>query len=173
MAFAKGDFARYFGQLVAQPFFQIIEDGLCIFLTQSSTGLGRLAPCLFFHTIQLRNPLDGLLGNGGTLCGKHIDKLASDVGHAGHFRGFTFTAHAVETGIAIRMHPALITRQVLDRVLTLSIHCELIPNAGRCPSSTAGQIVCLCACGARAGPWSFVSDIGPDAGCLGLFVSWG
>ena len=126
-----------------------------------------------FHTIQLRNPLDGLLGNGGTLCGKHIDKLASDVGHAGHFRGFTFTEHAVETGIAIRMHPALITRQVLDRVLTLSIHCELIPNAGRCPSSTAGQIVCLCACGARAGPWSFVSDIGPDAGCPGLFVSWG
>ena len=38
-----------------------------------------MAPCLFFHTIQLRNPLDGLLGNGGTLCGKHIDKLASDV----------------------------------------------------------------------------------------------
>ena len=70
-------------------------------------------------------------------------------------------------------HPALITRQVLDRVLTLSIHCELIPNAGRCPSSTAGQIVCLCACGARAGPWPFVSDIGPDAGCPGLFVSWG
>ena len=96
---------------------------------------------------QLRNPLDGLPGNGGTLCGKHIDKLASDVGHAGHFRGFTFTEHAVETGIAIRMHPALITRQVLDRVLTLSIHCELIPNAGRCPSSTTGQIVCLCACG--------------------------
>ena len=59
------------------------------------------------------------------MCGKHIDKLASDVGHAGHFRGFTFTEHAVETGIAIRMHPALITRQVLDRVLTLSIHCEL------------------------------------------------
>ena len=27
----------------------------------------RLAPCLL-HTIQLRNPLDGLLGNGGTLC---------------------------------------------------------------------------------------------------------
>ena len=47
------------------------------------------------------------------------------MGHAGHFRGFTFTEHAVETGIAIRMHPALITRQVLDRVLTLSIHCEL------------------------------------------------
>ena len=55
------------------------------------------------------------------LCGKHIDKLASDVGHAGHFRGFTFTEHAVETGIAIRMHPALITRQVLDRVLTLKL----------------------------------------------------
>ena len=118
-------------------------------------------------------PSMALPGNGGTLCGKHIDKLASDVGHAGHFRGVTFTEHAVETGIAIRMHPALITRQVLDRVLTLSIHCELIPNAGRCPSSTAGQIVCLCACGARAGPWSFVSDIGPDAGCPGLFVSWG
>ena len=56
-----------------------------------------------------------------SLCGKHIDKLASDVGHAGHFRGFTFTEHAVETGIAIRMHPALITRQVLDRVLTVEL----------------------------------------------------
>ena len=71
------------------------------FLDAESAGLGRLAPCLFFHTIQLRNPLDGLLGNGGTLCANTSTNYASDVGHAGHFRGFTFTEHAVETGIAM------------------------------------------------------------------------
>jgi hypothetical protein len=130
-----------------------------------------IGPDLFLHAIQLCDPFDGLLGDGGTLRGKHVDKFASDVGHAGHLGGFIHADHIIEPGIAIRMHPALVARQVADGMLTLSIHCELIPNAARCPSSTAGQIVCLCACGARAGPWSLVSHIGPDAGCLGLFVA--
>ena len=173
MAFAKGDLPDRadFGQLVAQPFFQIIEDGLCIFLTQSTKARASGDwPLACFSTpyncairlmasLQWREPC---AANTSTM----MSWIASDVGHAGHFRGFTFTEHAVETGIAIRMHPALITRQVLDRVLTLSIHCELPLTKRRAvPVRTAGQIVCLCACGARAGPWSFVSGIGPDGLC--------
>ena len=54
------------------------------FLDAEQHGPREIGPLPVFPTIQCRNPLDGLLGNGGTLCGKHIDKLASDVGHAGH-----------------------------------------------------------------------------------------
>jgi hypothetical protein len=84
-----------------------------------------IGPDLFLHAIQLCDPFDGLLGDGGTLRGKHVDKFASDVGHAGHLGGFIHADHIIEPGIAIRMHPALVARQVADGMLTLSIHCVL------------------------------------------------
>ena len=55
------------------------------------------------------------------------------------------------------MHPALIVGQVFDWMRALAIDCKLIPRTWR-------RLARSC---------RFIPDIGPDMGCLGLFVSRG
>lgn len=66
--------------------------------------------------MQLRNPLDRHLGNGGSLRGKHVHKFTLDMGHASHIRGFILAKNAIEASITIRMDPGQIAGRVFDRV---------------------------------------------------------
>ena len=61
---------RVFWKLCVQPFFQIIEDGVGIGLSQDKPIFG--VRTLFFHATQFCRPFDGFLGNGRPLGGKHI-----------------------------------------------------------------------------------------------------
>ena len=88
---------------------KIIKDGFGQRLPQGDAFYRAFAANLFLHAIELGDPPYGLFSNGGTLRRVHIHELASDMGHAGHLTRLVGAEHAVEAGIAICMHPALVT----------------------------------------------------------------
>ncbi len=72
--------------------------------------------------------------------------------HASLFTGFIFAEQTVEPGIAVGMHGAGVTGKVVDGMLTLAIHAELIPR-------TRWGI---------ATPSAFIAHITPQPCSLGL-----
>ena len=59
-----------------------------------------------------------------------VDELAPDMGHAGDFSDRPGSVEIFEPGIAIGMHPAAVSGEVILRVLALAITGEAIPGSG-------------------------------------------
>ena len=71
-----------FGQLVAEPVFQIVEQRFGFILPDGSAAFWRLASHLFLDAIKRGDPFDCFFGDHRALRLEHIDELAPDVRHA-------------------------------------------------------------------------------------------
>lgn len=81
-----------------------------------------------------------------------IDELASDMGHAGDLADGAGAVEILEPGIAVGVHPAAVSGQVILGMLTFPISREPIPSRRW----------------RGAFPRPFVAGIGPEPGSLGL-----
>jgi len=63
----KFGFAGDFGQLVAEPCRQLVEQRLGFLLADAGAVFGRLPPRLFLDAVERGDALDGFVGNDGTL----------------------------------------------------------------------------------------------------------
>jgi hypothetical protein len=111
---------------------------------------------LLLHSIKLGDPADGLFGDGRALRPVDVDELAPDMGHAGNFADGAGAVEVFEPGIAIGMHPATESGEMVLRVLALAISREPIP-------SRRWRL---------AAPWAFITGIGPEPGRLGFAGAW-
>ena len=68
--------------------------------------IGWRAAGLLFNGIELSDPTDGLPGDWGALRPVDIDRLASDMGHAGDLADGTGAMQILEPGATIGMHSA-------------------------------------------------------------------
>jgi hypothetical protein len=143
-------FARYPGELSAEPRVQIIKNRLGLGLPQSHPFIPWRSTRLFLDGVKLSDAPDRLFGDGGALGLLHIDELAPDMRHAGDFMDITGSVELVEPGIAVRVHPALVAGQMFCRVLALAVDGELIPGSG------------WRAVGSGASPWPFIPCVCPE-----------
>lgn len=69
--------------------------------SQFCATIWREASGLFLDGIELRDPADGLFGNWGTLRPVDVDKLSSDMGHAGDLTDCPGSIEVFEPGMAL------------------------------------------------------------------------
>ena len=150
-------FAGDTGQLGVQPDLQIIEDRLCLRLSEFDAAVRWRSTRFLLDGIELRDAPDGLVGDGRTLGSVDVDELAPDMSHAGDFTDTAGTVEAFEPSITIGVHPALILCKVILGMLSFAIWRELIP---------AGWW-------GIAAPRPLVSPIGPKARRCRLAGPWG
>jgi hypothetical protein len=81
----------------------------------------RQAPRRLLDGIEFGDAPDGLVGDGRALRLMHIDELAPDMGHACDLTDITGAIQVFEPGIAIGMHPATISGQVILRVFAFAV----------------------------------------------------
>lgn len=113
-----------------QPELQPVEDGLSLGLPQGGLILWGFPPRLLLNSVEFRDLLDGLLSNGRPSALDLVDELAAHLDHAGLFAGHALAEQTIEHDEAIGMNGASVAREMTRRVLTLSIHAELVPSAG-------------------------------------------
>ena len=123
-----------------QPDFQIIKDLFCLRLPQCDTHIWRRSARLLLDRIELRDALDGLVGDGRALCAVDVDELAPDMRHACDFMDIAGTIEILEPGIPIGMHPSFILCEMVLWVLPFAIWRELIPAGGRFVESDIKKI---------------------------------
>jgi len=88
--------------------------------------IGRRAAGLLFNGIELSDPTDGLPGDGGALRPVDIDRLASDMGHAGDLADGTGAMQILEPGATIGMQPTAEAGEAVLRMPALSVTREAI-----------------------------------------------
>ena len=103
-------FARYVRQLGAQPQLEAIEDRFGLGLPDLDPFVGRQSPGCFLDCIELGDPPDGFVGDGGPLGFVHINELAAHMGHAGDLADIAGSVDILKTGITISVHPDHPTR---------------------------------------------------------------
>ena len=140
------------GELHGQPDLQVVEDRGSMCLAKRDADVRWRPSGLFLDGVELRDPTDGLFCDRGTLRSVYVDELAPDMGDAGDLADGAGTVEVLEASIAIGMHPAAISGEVILRVLALAVAGEPIPG-----------------CRWRgAAPGAFVAGIGPEPCRLGL-----
>jgi hypothetical protein len=87
-----------------------------------------------------------------TLGPVHVDELAAHVAEACHLVDVPAAVEILEAGIAVGMHPALETGEVLCRVGAFPIKREAVERGGL----------------SGAAPWALVARVGPQPGRLRL-----
>ena len=70
---------------------------------------------------ELSNPHDSLTGDGRPLGLVHVDELAPNVGQAGNHASLAGAIKVFEPGIAIVVHPAGVTPQMVLWVLAFAV----------------------------------------------------
>lgn len=113
-----------------KPGLKIVEDRLCLRLPHLDASVWRRSARLFLDPVELRDALDDLVGDGRALRSMDVDELAPDMSHASDLTDTAGTVKFLEAGIAVRVHPALISRQMILRVLALPIGGEAVPTGG-------------------------------------------
>ncbi len=145
-------FARDRGELQGQPDLQVVEHRCRRCLAMFYPDIWWRPSGEFLDSVELRDPGDGLLGDQGALGSVDVDELAPDMGHAGDLADGAGAVEVLEPGIAVGVHPAVVSCEVVLGVLALSIPGEPIPGGGR--SLTA--------------PGSLVAGVNPQPCGLGL-----
>jgi hypothetical protein len=114
-----GGFTQDRGKLHGQPDLGIVEERSGMGASQFCEAVWRGASGLLLDGIELRDPADGLFGDGGRLRPVDFDELAPDMGHAGNLADGSGAIEILKPGIAIGMHPAAESDEMILGVLHL------------------------------------------------------
>ena len=152
MAAASGDLPEIVVSCMASQTLQIVEDRGGMGPAQFGAAVWRRPSGLLLDGIELRDPADGLFGDGRALRPVDVDELAPDMGHAGDLADGAGAVEVLEPGIAVGMHPAAEAGEMILGVLALAVAGEPIPG-GRW---------------GIAAPRAFIAGIGPEPCRLGL-----
>jgi len=81
-----------------------------------------------------------------------VKKLAAHMDDVSLFASLSLTKQPIEPGVAVGMNGASIAREMIDRVLALAVHAELVPGTGR----------------SRPTPGALIAHVAPESGGFGL-----